>query len=253
MKIVVIGGSGLIGSKLVSQASRSGATRSWRRRPTLGRQHASPARAGRGARRRPGRRRRGELALVRGQGGPGVLRDVRPQPARRGSGRRRGPSRRAVGRRHRPPAGERLPARQGGPGEADQSVSGSRTRSCARRSSSSSSAAIAEAGTDGRTVRLSPAFVQPIASDDVAAALADVAVAAAGERHGRGGRSGAYRLDELVREVLAADEDQRQVIADVHARYFGTELNDRSLTPGDHPRFAPTHFDDWLRDARAQM
>ena len=62
-----------------------------------------------------------------------------------------------------------------------------------------------------------------------------------------------YRLDALAREVLAADEDQRLVIADVHARYLGAELNDRSLTPAAHPRFAPTHFDDWLRDARAQM
>ena len=45
---------------------------------------------------------------------------------------------------------------------------------------------------------------------------------------------------------LAASGDRRQVIADVHARYFGTELNDRSLTPGDHPRIGPTRFEDWL-------
>jgi hypothetical protein len=53
-------------------------------------------------------------------------------------------------------------------------------------------------------------------------------------------------LDELARRFLKANHDSRQVVADVHARYFGTELDDRSLTPGDHPRLGPTHFGDWL-------
>jgi uncharacterized protein YbjT (DUF2867 family) len=54
------------------------------------------------------------------------------------------------------------------------------------------------------------------------------------------------RLDELVRRLLSANQDARQVVADVHARYFGAELNDQSRTPGDNPRIAPTRFEDWL-------
>ncbi|HEV3378290.1 MAG TPA: hypothetical protein VG126_13530, partial [Thermoleophilaceae bacterium] len=56
----------------------------------------------------------------------------------------------------------------------------------------------------------------------------------------------AFRLDELVRRLLSAKDDPRQVTADVHAGYFGVEVDDRSLTPGDDPRIAPTRFEDWL-------
>jgi uncharacterized protein YbjT (DUF2867 family) len=54
------------------------------------------------------------------------------------------------------------------------------------------------------------------------------------------------RLDELVRRFLRANNDTRQVITDVHARYYGTELNDQSLIPSDNARIAPTRFEDWL-------
>jgi uncharacterized protein YbjT (DUF2867 family) len=57
------------------------------------------------------------------------------------------------------------------------------------------------------------------------------------------------RLAELVQRFLSAKHDGREVIADVHARYFGAELNDQSLIPGDNPRIAPTRFEDWLRQA----
>jgi hypothetical protein len=53
-------------------------------------------------------------------------------------------------------------------------------------------------------------------------------------------------MDELARRFLSAKRDPRQVSTDVHARYFGTEVDDRSLTPGSDPRIAPTHFEDWL-------
>jgi hypothetical protein len=67
-------------------------------------------------------------------------------------------------------------------------------------------------------------------------------------------RSGpdACPLDKLAGKVLAANGDRRRVIADVHARYYGAELDDRSLTPGDHPRLGATHFDDWLSRAAAR-
>jgi uncharacterized protein YbjT (DUF2867 family) len=105
---------------------------------------------------------------------------------------------------------------------------------------------IAKDATTGKTVRLSPALLQPIAADDVAAALADVAVAA--PANGTIELAGPDRLglDELVRRFLAAMKDARQVVADVHARYFGAELNDQSLTPGDSPRVGRTRFADWL-------
>ena len=109
------------------------------------------------------------------------------------------------------------------------------------------------AGIDGDAIRLSPAFVQPIAADDVAAALADLAVGSPVNGTVEVAGPELYRLDTLAREVLAANEDQRLVIADVHARYFGAELDDQSLTPGARARFAPTRFETGLSDARAQM
>jgi uncharacterized protein YbjT (DUF2867 family) len=105
---------------------------------------------------------------------------------------------------------------------------------------------IADSGTDGNTVRLSPALVQPEAADDVASTLADVAVGAPLNDTVELAGPEAFRLDELARRLLSANGDPRQVTTDVHARYFGVELDDRSLTPGDDARIAPTSFDDWL-------
>jgi uncharacterized protein YbjT (DUF2867 family) len=105
---------------------------------------------------------------------------------------------------------------------------------------------IAQSATDGQTVRLSPALLQPIASDDVAAALAQVVVDA--PLNGTVELAGPERLplDKLVGRFLSATRDPREVVTDVHARYFGLELNDQSLTPGDNPRIGPTRFEDWL-------
>ena len=105
---------------------------------------------------------------------------------------------------------------------------------------------IAQSATDGQTVRLSPALVQPIVSDDVAAALVQVVVDA--PLNGTVELAGPepIRLDELVRQFLSAHRDARKVTTDVHALYFGIELNDQSLTPGDNPRIGPTRFEDWL-------
>jgi uncharacterized protein YbjT (DUF2867 family) len=61
-----------------------------------------------------------------------------------------------------------------------------------------------------------------------------------------------WPLDKLARQLLDASGDRRKVIADVHARYYGTELDDRSLTPGDHPRLGAVHFEDWLGRAPAR-
>jgi len=107
--------------------------------------------------------------------------------------------------------------------------------------------AIVDASADGQVVRLSPALFQPVASDDVAAALADVTLAtpingvvelAGPER---------FSLDEFGRRYLTATKDRRKVVADIHALYFGAELNDQSLTPGSNPRLGSVCFEDWLR------
>src|SRR5215472_1341250 len=105
---------------------------------------------------------------------------------------------------------------------------------------------IAQEASDGQTVRLSPALLQPIWSDDVAAALADVTLGAPVNGMLEVAGPEKIRLDELMRRFLRANQDTRQVITDVHARYYGTELNDQSLTPGDNARIAPTRFEDWL-------
>ena len=106
---------------------------------------------------------------------------------------------------------------------------------------------IAQDATGGETVRLSPAQWQPIAADDVSAAVADVAVGA--PVNGTIEVAGPERLgmEEAVRRFLGATKDPRQVIADAHARYYETELDDRSLTPGDNPRIGPTRLGEWLR------
>jgi uncharacterized protein YbjT (DUF2867 family) len=111
---------------------------------------------------------------------------------------------------------------------------------------------IAQSATDGQTVRLPPALMQPIVSDDVAAALARVAVEGLLNRMVELAGPEPIRQDELVRRYLAANKDPREVITDVHARYFGTEVNDQSLTPGENPMLGTTRFEDWLSSAGAR-
>jgi uncharacterized protein YbjT (DUF2867 family) len=107
---------------------------------------------------------------------------------------------------------------------------------------------IAQSAGDGKTVRLSPAFVQPIAASDVAAALTDVVLGSPVNGTVEVAGPERMRLAELVQQFLIAKHDDRKVVADVHARYFGAELNDQSLVPGDDARIAPTHFEDWLAE-----
>ncbi len=93
---------------------------------------------------------------------------------------------------------------------------------------------------------MSPALFQPIASDDVAAALADLVGAAPLNGMVEVAGPEPIPLDTIARQFLAAKGDGRQVIADVHARYFGAAIDDRSLTPGAHPRLGKTRFESWL-------
>jgi uncharacterized protein YbjT (DUF2867 family) len=111
---------------------------------------------------------------------------------------------------------------------------------------------IAQSATVGEEVHLSPALIQPIASDDVAAALADVAVAPPVNGTVEVAGPEAMPLDELVRRFLRATQDTRNVEPDIHARYFGAVLDDQSLTPGENPRLGAIRFEDWLGQSTAQ-
>jgi uncharacterized protein YbjT (DUF2867 family) len=97
-----------------------------------------------------------------------------------------------------------------------------------------------------REVVISPARVQPIAAEDVAEALADLAVGAPLNGTLEVAGPERFRLDELATEVLTAFEDPRRVMADRAAPYFGARLDDESLLPGEAPRIAKTRFHDWL-------
>ncbi|CAK4839781.1 unnamed protein product [Aphanomyces euteiches] len=112
---------------------------------------------------------------------------------------------------------------------------------------------IAYVATEGQTVRLPSAHVQPLAADDVAAAMADFTLGA--PVNGIVELAGPDRLplDELVRRYLSVQKDPREVIADDNAGYFGgIAVNNESLVPGDNPRIAPTHFEDWLSRSTSQ-
>ncbi len=105
---------------------------------------------------------------------------------------------------------------------------------------------IAQFATQGQTVRVPPALMQPIAADDVAAAMADAALAK--PINGTVDLAGPepIRQDALVREFLSKTKDARTVITDPQALYYGVAVNDRSLTPGTHPRLGKMRFAEWL-------
>jgi uncharacterized protein YbjT (DUF2867 family) len=111
---------------------------------------------------------------------------------------------------------------------------------------------IAQFSTVGQTVHLPPALWQPMAADDVASALAEVALGA--PVNGMIEIAGPERagLDELVGRFLSATKDPREVITDVDARYYGLVINDQSLTPGANPRIGATSFEDWLHSYLTQ-
>jgi uncharacterized protein YbjT (DUF2867 family) len=111
---------------------------------------------------------------------------------------------------------------------------------------------IIESATEGKTVRLSPALMQPIASDDVAVALAGLALTQPSNETIEIAGPEPIRMDDLAQHFLSATRDPRKVITDVHAKYFGTELNDQSLMPGEKARFGPTRFEEWLSRSMVQ-
>lgn len=105
---------------------------------------------------------------------------------------------------------------------------------------------IADAATDGNSVRLAPVLIQPMAADDVACAVGRVAAGAPLNGTIEVAGPEPFRLDELIRQGLSARNDPREVIADPHARYFGAELSERTLVPGDDAQLGETRFGVWL-------
>jgi len=105
---------------------------------------------------------------------------------------------------------------------------------------------IAQSGTVGDTVHLSHSLFQPMAAEDVATAVAAAALEA--PVNGTVEISGpeTFYIDELVAKVLAYDKDPREIIVDPIALYFGVKVNDQSLVPGPNPRLGSTKFDWWL-------
>ena len=249
MKIVVIGGTGLIGSKVVNILRQRG--------------HevvaASPSSGvntltGEGLAEALTALRSSLMSRTRLRGKTRLLwssSKLRPQSPCCGKGRRSEASCGPFGSRHRPPYWK-----------WSRSLSGYFSAKMAQENLIKASGipftivhatqffefvkSIAQNATDGSTIRLSSALMQPIASDDVAAAVADVAL---GEpMNGMVEIAGPeqIRQDELVRQFLTATGDPRNVVTDVNAGYYGIEVNDQSLVPGNNPRLGTTHFEEWL-------
>jgi uncharacterized protein YbjT (DUF2867 family) len=110
---------------------------------------------------------------------------------------------------------------------------------------------IADDATDGNTVRLAPVLIQPMAAEDVASAVARVSVGSPVNGIVEVAGPQQFRLDELIRRVLSERDDPREVITDPHALYAGAELGERTLVPGDDARLAEIRLDDWLSQSVA--
>lgn len=108
---------------------------------------------------------------------------------------------------------------------------------------------IADASSDGTTVRVAPVLIQPMAAEDVAEAVARVAVGAPVNGIVEVAGPQQFRLDEFVRQGLRARNDPRTVVADPGAGYYGMEVDERSLVPGPGPRLGQTTFESWLKQS----
>ena len=107
---------------------------------------------------------------------------------------------------------------------------------------------IAQASADGDTIRLAPALIQPIAAEDVAGVVCEVALGPPLNSTVEVAGPEQFRLDELIQRALSAWTDPHKVISDSHAPYFGAELDARTLLPDDgHARLAETRLEEWLR------
>jgi uncharacterized protein YbjT (DUF2867 family) len=111
---------------------------------------------------------------------------------------------------------------------------------------------IADFSTEGNKVRLPSALIQPMAADDVAGAVGRIATGAPVNGMVEIGGPEKFRLDELVRKYLAANKDSREVVTDPKARYYGIEVSEKILVPDDGARLGETRFETWLTQSSAK-
>jgi uncharacterized protein YbjT (DUF2867 family) len=112
---------------------------------------------------------------------------------------------------------------------------------------------IADAATDANTVRIAPVLIQPMAAEDVVSAVAKISLGSPVNGIVEVAGPQQFRLDELIRRSLSAHRDPREVIADPRARYFGAELGERTLLPGDQAHVAETRFKAWLSESTTRQ
>jgi uncharacterized protein YbjT (DUF2867 family) len=112
---------------------------------------------------------------------------------------------------------------------------------------------IADFSTEGNTVRMPPALFQPMAADDVAAEVAGIAMSSPVNGTVEIGGPEQIRLDDFIRRYLAALQDPREVVTDPHARYYGIEVGGATLLPGGQARLGETCFEDWLSRAAKRV
>jgi uncharacterized protein YbjT (DUF2867 family) len=108
---------------------------------------------------------------------------------------------------------------------------------------------IADVSTEGNTVHLPAVLIQPMAADDVASAVCRVALGSPVNGTVEVGGPEQFRLDEFIRRGLAARKDPREVVADPQARYYGIRVSETTLIPNGDARLGTTHFEDWLSPA----
>jgi len=112
---------------------------------------------------------------------------------------------------------------------------------------------IADSSTDGNKVHLPHMLFQPMAADDVASAVATVAIGPPLNGMVEIGGPERFQLDEFIRRGLAARGDPRKVVADPQARYYGIEVKERTLIPEDDARLGKIRFEDWLTQTSGQI
>jgi uncharacterized protein YbjT (DUF2867 family) len=112
---------------------------------------------------------------------------------------------------------------------------------------------IADGATVNNTVRIAHVLIQPMAAEDVASEVARISVGSPVNGIVEVAGPQQFRFDELIRRYLRKHDDPREVIVDPQARYYGAELGERTLVPGDDARLAETRFDDWLNQSMASQ
>ena len=109
---------------------------------------------------------------------------------------------------------------------------------------------IADLSTEGNSVRLPSVLFQPMAAEDVASAVGKIATGSPLNSTLEIGGPEKFRLDEFIRRDLAARKDAREVISDPQARYYGIRVSEKTLVPNDDARLGATRFEDWLRSTK---